>query len=140
MRRLVRSLCFVATVTVLILQSCGKSAPVSTERGNSAPAAGRATAADSVASAPEARPDWKTHERLGVANAARVQYRAEDDPPPWLADLLQAPDPNVRVQALDAWAQHPGESLDPVTFALVDPDQSVRARAQELLEQELARR
>ena len=139
MRRLVRSLCFVATVTVLILQGCGKSAPVSTERVSSAPAAGRAAAADSVASAPETRPSWKTHERLGVAKAARAQYQT-DDPPPWLADLLQAPDPNVRVQALDAWAQHPGESLDPVTFALVDPDQSVRARAQELLEQELARR
>src|SRR5947208_16086032 len=140
MHHLVRSFCFVATAGVLILQGCGNSSPVSTERANSAPAAGRATAADSVASAPEARPDWKTHARLGVANAAGVQYRTEDDPPPWLADLLQAPDPNVRVQALDAWAQHPGESLDPVTFALVDPDQSVRARAQELLEQELVRR
>src|SRR5436190_13267397 len=118
MHHLVRSLCFVATVAVLILQGCGKSAPVSTERAGSAPAAGRAAAADSVASAPEARPSWKTHERLGVANAARVQYRTEDDPPPWLADLLQAPDPNARIQALDAWAQHPGESLDPVTYAL----------------------
>ena len=140
MRRLVRSVCFAGAVGVLILQGCGKSSPVSTERANSAPAAGRATAADSVASAPEARPDWKTHERLGVANAAGVQYRTEDDPPSWLADLLQAPDPNVRVQALDAWAQHPGVSLDPVTYALVDPHESVRARAQELLEQELERR
>jgi len=139
MHHLVRSFCFVATAGVLILQGCGKSSPVSTERANSAPAAGRATAADSVASAPEARPGWKPHERLGVA-AARAQYRTEDDPPPWLADLLQAPDPNVRVQALDAWAQHPGESLDPVTYALVDPDESVRARAQEVLEQELVRR
>ena len=34
---------------------------------------------------------------------------------------------------------HPGESLDPVTYALVDPDESVRARAQELLEQRLNR-
>jgi len=140
MHHLVRSHCFVATAGVLILQGCGKSAPGSTERANSAPAADRATAADSVASAPETRPDWKTHERLGVANAARVQYRTEDDPPSWLADLLQAPDPNVRVQALDAWAQHPGPSLDPVTYVLVDPDEPVRARAQDVLEQALARR
>ena len=48
--------------------------------------------------------------------------------------------PEFRSQALDAWAQHPGVSLDPVTYALVDPDESVRARAQELLEHELARR
>ena len=38
------------------------------------------------------------------------------------------------------WAQHPGASLDPVIYALVDPDESVRVRAQEVLEQELARR
>jgi hypothetical protein len=46
----------------------------------------------------------------------------------------------VRIQALDAWARQPGASLDPVTYALVDPDASVRARAQEVLEEELARR
>jgi hypothetical protein len=44
------------------------------------------------------------------------------------------------MQALDAWARQPGESLDPVTYALVDPDESVRERAQEVLEQELTRR
>lgn len=54
--------------------------------------------------------------------------------------MLHASDPNVRIQALDAWAQHPGASLDPVTYTLVDPDESVRTRAQEVLEQELARR
>jgi hypothetical protein len=31
-------------------------------------------------------------------------------------------------------------SLDPATYALVDPDEAVRARAQELFEQELDRR
>ena len=93
MHHLVRILCFVATAGVLILQGCGKSAPVSSERASSAPATGRATAADSVASAPEFHSGWKTHERLGVA-----------------------------------------------TYALVDPDESVRARAQEVFEQELARR
>jgi hypothetical protein len=38
------------------------------------------------------------------------------------------------------WAQHPGDKFDPVTYGLVDPDESVRARAQELLEAVLARR
>jgi hypothetical protein len=46
----------------------------------------------------------------------------------------------VRMAALEVWAAAPSESLDPVTYALVDPDEAVRARAQELLEQELVRR
>jgi hypothetical protein len=54
--------------------------------------------------------------------------------------IQDEPDPTARLQALDAWARHPGDSLDPVTYALVDPDESVRNRAQELLEQELGRR
>ena len=58
----------------------------------------------------------------------------------WLAAAREDPDPNVRLHALGVWAQRPGTSLDPVTYALVDPDESVRARAQELMEQELARR
>jgi hypothetical protein len=43
---------------------------------------------------------------------------------------------------LEGWAQlaHRDSSLDLLTNALVDPDEAVRTRAQELLEQELARR
>jgi len=44
------------------------------------------------------------------------------------------------MHALEAWAQQPGESLDPATYALVDPDETVRARAQELVDEQLARR
>lgn len=66
--------------------------------------------------------------------------RTQTPDPAWLAAAREDPDPNVRLHALGAWAQHPGESLDPVTYALVDPDESVRARAQEVLEQELVRR
>lgn len=58
----------------------------------------------------------------------------------WLTAAREDPDPSVRLHALEVWAQRPGESLDPVTYALVDPDDSVRARAQELMERELARR
>jgi HEAT repeat protein len=60
--------------------------------------------------------------------------------PVWLAEALDDPDPNVRIQALETWAQHLGETLDPLTYALVDPEEKVRARAQELLEEKLARR
>jgi hypothetical protein len=76
-------------------------------------------------------------ENLAAGSAPAEQLQAEDQPP-WLAELFHSPDPNLRVQALDAWARQFGESLNPLIFALV-ADESVRARAQELLEQELAR-
>ena len=82
-------------------------------------------------------------ERLAQTTATSAfQYREPSQTPDdaWLAAAREDPDPNVRLHALGTWAQHPGESLDPVTYALVDPDETVRARAQELLEQELARR
>lgn len=46
---------------------------------------------------------------------------------------------SVRLQALETWAQRPGESLDPVTYGLVDQDETVRERAQALYEQTSAR-
>ena len=45
----------------------------------------------------------------------------------------------MRLQALETWAQRPGDSLDPVTYGLVDQDETVRERAQVLYEQTLAR-
>ena len=52
---------------------------------------------------------------------------------------LQDPDPGVRVKGLEQWAQHPGGySLDPPSQALVDPDEAVRARAQQLFDHALA--
>jgi HEAT repeat protein len=66
--------------------------------------------------------------------------RTETELPTQLTEALSNPDPRVRIRALETWAQHPGDKLDPVMYALVDPDESVRARAQELLEAVLARR
>jgi hypothetical protein len=40
---------------------------------------------------------------------------------------------------LDQWAQRPGEALDPVTYGLVDEDEQVRVRAQELYQEQLTR-
>jgi len=41
--------------------------------------------------------------------ASSLSDRAEaDDVPPWLDELLHAPDPKVRMLGLEAWAQHPG--------------------------------
>lgn len=66
--------------------------------------------------------------------------RTETELPAQLAEALNSPNPSVRIRALETWAQHPGEDLNPVTYALVDPDESLRARAQDLLEAVLARR
>jgi hypothetical protein len=52
---------------------------------------------------------------------------------------LQNPDPGVRLKGLEQWAQHPGGySIEPLSQALVDPDESVRARAQQLFDHALA--
>ena len=107
---------------------------------------GRATPEPSARAALLARPAT-AHAPERLAQTATVsafrygegtQTKASDDA--WLAAAREDPDPNVRLHALGTWAQHPGESLDPVTYALVDPDEAVRARAQELVEEQLARR
>jgi hypothetical protein len=81
------------------------------------------------------------------APATEGSGRVSDQPPAWdewmlawTAAAREDPDPNMRMHALEAWAQHPGGNLDPATYALVDPDEMVRARAQELVEEALARR
>jgi hypothetical protein len=55
----------------------------------------------------------------------------------WYATARDDPNPTPRLQIIESWAQHArrDSSLDPLTNALVDPDETVRARAQELMEQ-----
>ena len=60
--------------------------------------------------------------------------------PEWLIEAQYDPDSRIRLNAIEAWAQNSTESLDPITNSLADPDASVRARAQALLEERLARR
>jgi hypothetical protein len=120
-----------AVAVTLALGACGRSLPdqSATATPPRAIAARQVIAQQPPTSAPKA------------SMASVAQYsESTQAPPPWLAELLNAPDPQVRLLGLDAWARHPGESLDPVTYALADPDESVRARAQEVLEEELARR
>jgi hypothetical protein len=138
---LARGLCFAALAAALTLQGCGKSSSVSSDRPVH-PVAARGAVADPPASPPAASRGATISERsISPAPGAFAPEKYQTgDPQPWLAELLHAPDPNVRIQGLDAWARQPGVSLDPVTYALVDPDESVRARAREVLEQVLARR
>jgi HEAT repeat protein len=137
-RCLIRRLRFPVLAATLILQGCDNSQPLASDREEPASSAARAAAADYVPPRSEAL-SGRTVSTNKATNATGEQFEAEDMPP-WLAELLRSPDPNVRIQALDAWARQPTVSLDPVTYALVDPNESVRARAQEVLEQELSRR
>ena len=136
---LARGLCFAALAAAPALPGCGKSSSVSLDRPAQRVAA-HAAVADPRASPPAANHASITGERSPAPAGFPLEHYRTEDPPPWLAELLRAPDPNVRVQGLMAWARQPSASLDPVTYALVDLDEMVRARAQEVLEQELARR
>ena len=71
---------------------------------------------------------------------AATRLEADTDGPALPSGLHVHPDPSIRLYALEAWALAPDDRLDPVTHALVDPDESVRARAQELLEEMLSQR
>ncbi|MEK6761876.1 MAG: HEAT repeat domain-containing protein [Nitrospirota bacterium] len=60
--------------------------------------------------------------------------------PAWIAKELDSPDVNIRLRALETWAQSasPG-SVDPLILASEDKDERVRSRAMELIEQDQAR-
>ena len=160
-----RSVCGALTAA-FIFQGCSESSPVGSDERHFGPIAGRTVAREpwqpagvekfepnDVDVAPQlsrlknggadrsqVRSGGPTVEISQVASATPLAQDQTEEPPPWLGELLHAPDPNVRIQALDAWARQPRASLDGLTYALVDSDESVRGRAQEVLEQELARR
>ena len=61
--------------------------------------------------------------------------------PEWMAQKLNSPKVRVRLQALDTWAQSaPPGDVDPLILAFEDKDPRVRARAQQLIEQDWARK
>ena len=69
------------------------------------------------------------------ADADQVQREVRQQ---WFAEMRESPDATVRLQALELWAQQPSDALDPETYALLDDeDEQVRARVEELWEQQL---
>ena len=132
-RRLAPSFIIAATMMAAALSGCGDAVPN-----------GRAVSAKTAASTPVA----STASRLvpGLAMRPPAASPTQHDLPVTAATALsfeevnQHPDSQMRMAALEVWAAGAKESLDPVTYALVDADDAVRTRAQELLEQELARR
>lgn len=96
---------------------------------NSAPNARTQTAASPAATASAGSPGEQTP-------ATQAQRQAWDN---WYTAAREHPDVGVRLQALEFWAQQPSEAMDPVTAALVDEDEQVRTRAEELYDQQLTR-
>ena len=90
-------------------------------------------------------PDARTPSTTASSDRQQLEARAAADLAQheawaqWYAAARAHPDVGVRLQALEQWAQQPGEALDPVTYALVDGDEDVRARAQDLWAQQLTR-
>lgn len=76
----------------------------------------------------------------GSAMQLTKQQTQAADTSSWQEAVREDPDPRVRLHAIETWSQKPGNTLDPATHALVDPDETVRARAQQLFEDALARR
>ena len=143
LRHLSFRLGLLSVAIVISLLGCGKSVPDRPDQGSSPVVGGENRF---LASGPEGLHSLKASEKLFVplssfpsATRDNEQYQTEEMPA-WLAEALGDPDPHVRIQALETWARHPEETLDPLTYALVDSDETVRVRAQELLEEELARR
>lgn len=116
------------------LPGCGESPTVPSDRAASLSIA--VAPSHATGPSPQLSLDVSTATAWGTASVA--QATPTDDAS--LTAARENPDPAVRLQALESWAQRPGASLDPMTYAMVDPDASVRIRAQELFEQNLARR
>lgn len=138
-----RSTAMPLLLVLLAMSSCGQ--PTAEPVGSGPKSVGETIAAKRSAppsvqakSAPPAQPvtvavpttDHDAHAHQAVETAQWEQ---------WYATARDSPDVSVRLQALETWAQRPGDQLDPVTYGLVDQDDSVRRRAQELYEQQLAR-
>jgi hypothetical protein len=70
------------------------------------------------------------------ADAEQAQREARQM---WFDEVRENPDVTVRLQALELWAEQPDDDIDSLTYALVDEDEQVRARAEELWEQQLTR-
>jgi hypothetical protein len=120
----------VAPMILVAVASCGSAAPDRPQVSLKAPAS--TTSQTTLFNELAIRAPATTPTQRDVPVSASIASSLEE--------VDQQPNPQVRMAALEVWAAAPSESLDPVTYALVDPDEAVRARAQELLEQELVRR
>src|SRR5688500_16274577 len=122
MRRRLDRFChlFLTAAVVAGVSACGKSSPNTSHEQNDLKTSTLQVTSNASANPESPRPK----------SAAPNQ----PDSSAWIEAAREDPDPRVRLHAIESWAIKPGKSLDPVTYALVDPDETVRARAQELFE------
>ena len=141
-------------IGITALVGCGSPSP---EGPVSSPTTGSAAAVVSPPVADAPPPDTRRIDASRATSPARETRvppaAAPATPPPsdakttadqaqrearemWFAELRESPDVTVRLQALEFWAEQPGNGIDPLTYALVDEDEQVRARAEELWEQQ----
>ena len=93
-----------------------------------------------AASAPQAAATKRTSALVArPVSAPTAEPRAVQAAAPWPPAEMQDPDPRMRRFALEQCAREPTESLDMAAAALVDPDESIRERAEQVFEAALAR-
>jgi len=75
----------------------------------------------------------------GIADVGGGTFARANDPVATYAAMRDEVNPKPRLQMIDAWARTavPGADSDLLGMALVDPDESVRTRAQELFERRI---
>src|SRR3982074_210302 len=90
-----------AVAVALSLGACGRISPDQSVGAtpSRAIAARQVIAQQPPTSAPKA----------SMASVTQHSESTQAPHPSWLAELLNAPDPLVRLQGLDAWKRHPGE-------------------------------
>ena len=89
---------------------------------------------------PDPLPGSRSAAPEATAAAAPQMKSAPETESAWLMSAYGSPEPSARLQAVEDWARGSRDSLDPLSYALLDPDESVRARAQELMEETLRSR
>jgi hypothetical protein len=116
--------------TAMVIAACGTATQELPDHAKSAPVPARPPIAAQTSRVNGPSTSWEDRERQADAILA------------WYQTVRDDPDPMVRLQVIERWTQQqaPDDRLDLLTHTLVDPDESVRARAQELLEERLARR
>jgi len=76
---------------------------------------------------------------------AALGIHSKQNPPPteslavpeWMAQALGLPDVQVRLDTLETWVRRSGRgAVDPLMLALNDPDERVRNRAMQLIEED----
>ena len=102
--------------------------PIASENGTgSAPVKGKVPVGDS----PKAAPASSTNPANPMDNLVV---------PAWIAKDLASPDVDTRLRALETWVlTAPVGSIDPLLLAFGNDDERVRARAMELIKQDLVR-